>query len=89
MQAICCNWLSIQVPLPCNYNLNQLDIIMERKQIKEGDKAKVSPILTGEKEWIEGEVIDIENNPFKGIVIAIKDNLGRIFFGESKYFLLI
>ena len=89
MQAICCNWLSIQVPLPCNYNLNQLDIIMEGKQIKEGDKAKVSPILTGEKEWIEGEVIDIENNPFKGIVIAIKDNLGRIFFGESKYFRLI
>ena len=89
MQAICCNWLSIQVPLPCNYNLNQLDIIMEGKQIKEGDKAKVSPILTGEKEWIEGEVIDIENNPFIGIVIAIKDNLGRIFFGESKYFLLI
>lgn len=89
MQAICCNWLSIQVPLPCNYNLNQLDIIMEGKQIKEGDKAKVSPVLTGEKEWIEGEVIDIENNPFKGIVIAIKDNLGRIFFGESKYFLLV
>lgn len=57
--------------------------------MKEGDKAKVSPILIGEKEWIEGEVIDIENNPFKGIVIAIKDNLGRIFFGESKYFLLI
>lgn len=89
MQVICCNWLSIQVPLPCNYNLNQLDIIMEGKQIKEGDKAKVSPVLAGEKEWIEGEVIDIENNPFKGIVVAIKDNLGRIFFGESKYFLLV
>ena len=57
--------------------------------MKKGDKAKVSPVLTGEKEWIEGEVIDIENNPFKGIVIAIKDNLGRIFFGESKYFLLV
>ena len=62
---------------------------MEGKQIKEGDKAKVSPVLAGEKEWIEGEVIDIENNPFKGIVVAIKDNLGRIFFGESKYFLLV
>jgi hypothetical protein len=23
-------------------------------------------------------------NPFKGIVIAIKDKLGRIFFGEEK-----
>jgi hypothetical protein len=55
--------------------------------MKKGDKAKASPKLTGENEWIEGEVIDIEKNPFKGIVIAIKDKLGRIFFGEEKYFL--
>lgn len=55
--------------------------------MKKGDKAKVSPKLTGEREWIEGEVIDIEKNPFKGIVIAIKDKLGRIFFGEERYFL--
>jgi len=52
-----------------------------------GDKAKVSPQLTGESEWIEGEVIDVEKNPFKGIIIAIKDKLGRFFFGEEKYFL--
>lgn len=52
-----------------------------------GDKAKVSPILTGETKWIEGEVIDIEKNPFKGIIVAIKDQLGRIFFGEENYFL--
>lgn len=57
-------------------------------KIKEGDWAKVSPLLTGEDDWVEGEVIDIEHNPFKGIVIAIKDKLGRIFFGELKYFLL-
>lgn len=61
---------------------------MDSKTIKEGDLAKVSPVLTGESVWIEGEVIDIENNPFKGVVIAIKDKLGRIFFGEIKYFLL-
>jgi hypothetical protein len=36
--------------------------------------------------WVEGKVIDIENNPFKGIVIAIVDDEGRIFFGEEKYF---
>lgn len=48
--------------------------------MKKGDKAKVSPKLTGENEWIEGEIIDIEKNPFKGIVISIKDKLGRIFF---------
>ena len=57
--------------------------------MREGDKAKVSPKLTGEAKWIEGEVIDIESNPFKGIIIAIKDKLGRIFFGEEKFFLPI
>ena len=57
--------------------------------MKTGDKAKVSPDLTGENEWITGEVIDIEKNPFKGIVIAIKDKLGRIFFGEERYFMQI
>lgn len=47
---------------------------------------KVSPSLTGLSEWVEGSVIEVENNPFQGLVIAIKDNLGRIFFGQSKYF---
>jgi hypothetical protein len=54
--------------------------------MKKGDKAKVSPKLTGEQDWIAGEVIDVEKNPFKGIIIAIRDQFGRIFFGEEKYF---
>jgi hypothetical protein len=54
--------------------------------MKTGDKAIVDPKLTGLTTWIRGEVIDIEKNPFKGIVIAIKDEEGRIFFGEEKYF---
>jgi hypothetical protein len=54
--------------------------------MKTGDIAMVDPKLTGLDIWIKGEVIDIENNPFKGIVIAIKDEVGRIFFGEKKYF---
>lgn len=58
------------------------------KKIKKGDKAKASPKLTGLNDWVEGTVIDIENNPFKGLVIAIRDELGRIFFGEEKYFKL-
>ena len=32
-------------------------------------------------------VIDIEHNPFKGLVIAIRDKFNRIFFGEQKYFI--
>lgn len=54
--------------------------------IKKGDKAKADPKLTGLNEWVEGVVIDIEKNPFKGLVVAIKDQMGRIFFGEEKYF---
>ena len=55
--------------------------------MKTGDKAKVSPKITGEDEWIEGEIIDVENNPFKGVVLSIKDKIGRIFWGEESYFL--
>jgi hypothetical protein len=51
-----------------------------------GTMMKVSPNLTGEDDWITGEVIDIEHNPFKGLVIAIKDKTKRIFFGEVKFF---
>lgn len=47
---------------------------------------KVNPQLTGLSNWVTGSVIDIEHNPFKGLVIAIKDELGRIFFGQIKYF---
>ena len=53
---------------------------------KIGDKMKVNPQLTGLNKWVTGSVIDIEYNPFKGLVIAIKDELGRIFFGQIKYF---
>lgn len=55
-------------------------------EVKEGDVMKVSPRLTNEPDWVEGVVIDIENNPFRGLVIAIKDKAGRIFFGEAEYF---
>ncbi|MCH5176974.1 MAG: hypothetical protein J1F25_03045 [Prevotellaceae bacterium] len=55
---------------------------------KIGDKMKASPQLTALSEWVEGEVIDVEHNPFVGLVISIKDQLGRIFFGQSRYFLM-
>ena len=56
---------------------------------KIGDRMKVSPQLTDQQDWIEGEVIDVEHNPFTGLVISIKDNLGRIFFGQSRFFATI
>ena len=54
---------------------------------KIGDKMKVSPQLTAQPDWVEGEVIDVEKNPFLGLVISIKDKLGRIFLGQSRYFM--
>lgn len=57
--------------------------------MKEGQKAKVSPELTGLTEWIEGLIIKIRKTPFLGIEIAIKDNKGQIYFGEEKYFKIV
>ncbi|MDR3329619.1 MAG: hypothetical protein LBS63_05920 [Prevotellaceae bacterium] len=54
--------------------------------MKTGDVAKVNPDLTGLSQWVEGTVFDVEDNPFKGTVIAIKDNRGHIFFGPEAYF---
>ncbi len=55
--------------------------------MKTGQRVKVSPAITGLNEWIVGVIIKIRKNPFlKGSEIAIKDDLGRIFFGEEKYF---
>ena len=56
---------------------------------KIGDRMKVSPQLTDQADWIDGEVIDVEHNPFTGLVISIKDKLGRIFFGQSRFFVAI
>lgn len=55
-------------------------------ELKIGDMMKADPQLTGLDAWVTGQVIDIEHNPFKGLVVAIKDELGRIFFGQAKYF---
>lgn len=54
---------------------------------KLGDIMVVNPSLTGLPKWVEGSVIDIEHNPFMGLVISIKDKAGRIFFGQAKYFI--
>jgi hypothetical protein len=50
------------------------------------EKVKISPEITGQDDWITGEVIDVEKNPFNGIVISAKDTSGRIFFDKEKYF---
>lgn len=59
---------------------------MKEGVFKIKEKAKVSPLLSGLEEWVEGVIIKIFKNPFLGDEIAVKDSKGRIFFGEKKYF---
>ncbi len=59
---------------------------MGANKFKVGDLVKVSPDLTNLKDWIIGNIINIRENPFLGTEIAIKDNLGRIFFGDAIFF---
>ncbi|OAV70466.1 hypothetical protein Barb4_01340 [Bacteroidales bacterium Barb4] len=54
--------------------------------MKIGDQAKASPVLTGLDNWVNGTVIDVQQNPFLGLEIAIRDDQKRIFFGEERYF---
>ncbi len=59
---------------------------MGANNFKVGDLVKVSPDLTKLKNWVVGNIINIRENPFLGTEIAIKDKLGRIFFGEAVFF---
>ncbi len=57
-----------------------------RKEINKGDKVMVSPTLTNVSEWREGTVIDVENNPFLGIVYSVKLPDGSIYSGTKENF---
>lgn len=52
--------------------------------MKIGDKVLISPQVTGREDWIEGTVLQIEDNPFVGIVITAKSDDGETFF-EKEY----
>jgi hypothetical protein len=54
--------------------------------MKTGDKAQVDPRITGLKQWIEGVIIKIRNNPFIGKEIAVRGQNGVVYFDAEKYF---
>ena len=51
-----------------------------------GDRVLISPDLTNLSDWTSGEVIEIEKNPFVGIVISAKTDNGTIYFGYQDLF---
>ena len=54
--------------------------------IKLGDLVLISPDLTMQKDWVKGKVIDVEDNPFNGIVLSAQTENGNIFFGRENLF---
>ena len=54
--------------------------------MNQGDYVMISPDLTSLKEWVKGQIIDVEDNPFNGRVISARTLDGNIFFGVANIF---
>lgn len=51
-----------------------------------GEQILISPDLTQSSNWIEGKIIEMEDNPFVGTVISAETPDGNIFFGRMDSF---
>ena len=54
--------------------------------MKKGDYVMISPELTNQPGWINGEVIEVEDNPFVGIVVSVRTADGDIYFEKESMF---
>ena len=54
--------------------------------MKLGDTIYISPDLTKLSDWVEGIVINVENNPFIGVTLAAKTPDNNIYFGREDLF---
>lgn len=51
-----------------------------------GDFVLISPDLTLADNWIEGRIIEMEENSFVGTVISVETADGNVFFGRKDSF---
>ena len=51
-----------------------------------GDRILISPDLTMQKAWIEGRIIELDDNSFIGTVISAETPDGNVFFGKPELF---
>lgn len=51
-----------------------------------GDVLLISPDLTRLPDWIQGRVIEVDNNSFIGTVISAETEDGNVFFGKPDQF---
>ena len=50
------------------------------------DFVMVSPQVSHYVDWAQGQVIDVEDNPFLGTVITVRMDNGDIFLDVEAYF---
>ena len=50
------------------------------------DLVHISPDLTMKDDWVNGQVIDIKDNSFVGVVVSAKTDKEVIFFGREEFF---
>ena len=51
-----------------------------------GDYVLISPDVTHKLDWIEGRIIEVEDNPFVGTVISAETADHDVFFAKDCYF---
>lgn len=54
--------------------------------MKTGESVLISPDLTNLPVWTAGKVIEVENNPFVGVVISAETEDGNVYFGYQDLF---
>lgn len=55
-------------------------------EINIGEEVLVNPQVTKRKEWIKATIVEIEKNPFVGLVITVETKLGELFFEKADMF---
>ena len=55
-------------------------------KFKKGDIVFISPEVTHQIDWIEGTIIEIEDNPYVGIVLIVQTTDGDVFFERECLF---
>ena len=60
-----------------------------RTIFKKGDTVLISPEVTHQIDWIEGTIIEIEDNPYVGIVLIVQTTDGDVFFERECLFRLV
>ena len=56
---------------------------------KKGDTVLISPEVTHQIDWIEGTIIEVEDNPYVGTVIVAQTKDGDVFFERECLFRLV